>query len=101
MQDVRLFKPCDKVFAGTGFTKGTYSEYVCLAEEPEEGVLALKPDNMSYQEAAAAVTGGLEALHFLRLADVQPGQKILINGAGGSIGSIAVQLAKYYGADGS
>jgi NADPH:quinone reductase-like Zn-dependent oxidoreductase len=98
-KDVRLFKPGDKVFAGTGFTKGTYSEYVCLAEEPEEGVLALKPENMSYQEAAAVITGGLEALHFLRLADVQSGQKILINGAGGSIGSIAVQLAKYYGAE--
>jgi NADPH:quinone reductase-like Zn-dependent oxidoreductase len=98
-KDVTRFKPGDQVFGGTGFTKGTYAEYICLEEYPEEGVLALKPKNMSYQEAAGVTTGGLEALHFLRQADLKPGQRILINGAGGSIGTFAIQLAKYYRAE--
>jgi len=95
---VTQFKPGDQVFGGTGFTKGTYAEYVCLEEIPEQGVLTLKPENMSFQEAAAITTGGLEALHFLRQANIQPRQKVLINGAGGSIGTFGIQLAKYFGA---
>ncbi|EAQ99478.1 NAD(P)-dependent alcohol dehydrogenase [Congregibacter litoralis] len=90
------FSPGDPIFAATGLKFGAYGEYVVL---PATGTIVAKPGNMTFAEAAAVPLGGLNALHFLRLASIQPGEKVLINGAGGSIGAHAVQIAKSMGAE--
>jgi NADPH:quinone reductase-like Zn-dependent oxidoreductase len=95
-KEVKEFQPGDPIFASVGLGFGAHAEYKCMSSK---GAIARKPANMSYEEAAGIPTGGDNALHFLRLAKVQPGESVLVNGAGGNIGVIAVQIAKHYGAD--
>ena len=95
-KDVTEFSTGDHVFGAAGLRLGAYGEYVAL---PATYTIVSKPNNMSFTDAAAVPLGGLNALHFLRLAKLEAGEKVLVNGAGGSIGAHAVQIAKSMGAE--
>ena len=95
--EVTLFKPGDLVYGTTGMKLGANAEYTCL---PESAALVAKPSNSNHQQAAAVIFGGMTAIHFLKdKANLQRGQKVLINGASGAVGTAAIQLANYLGAE--
>lgn len=98
-QNVTRFRTGDQVYGLTGFGLGAYAEYKCMKEtDSTYGCLALKPKNISYEEATVAAYGGLLALQYMEKGNIQPGQKVLIYGASGTSGTTAIQLAKYLGA---
>lgn len=95
-EDISKFRKGDQVFGCAGLRMGAYGEYLCL---PASYTIVPKPNNMAFSEAAAVPLGGLNALHFMRRANIGNGEKVLVNGAGGSIGTFAVQIAKVMGAE--
>ena len=98
--DITQFKKGDQVYGFTGYSFGAYAEYICMSEkESTRGCFAIKPSNMNHEEAAAITYGGMLATHFMRSGNIQSGQKVLIYGASGAIGTAAVQLARCHGAE--
>ncbi len=95
-KEVTKFKEGDRVFGSTKLRLGAYGEYACL---PASYTIAPMPYNVSFEEAAAVPLGGLNAIHFMRKANIRTGERVLVNGAGGSIGLFAVQIAKSMGAE--
>ena len=95
-KDVKSYKIGDQIFGTTGMTFGSYAEYMSL---PETATMTIKPKSLTHNEAAVIPFGGTTALHFIKKAKIQKSQKVLIYGASGSVGTTAIQLAKYYGAD--
>jgi len=99
-KDIKQFKTGDQVYAMTGFSFGGYAVYKCMREkESKNGCLAIKPNNMSHEEAASVSYGGILSIHFMKKMNIQGGQKVLIYGASGAIGTVAVQIAKSLGAE--
>ncbi len=99
-KDIKRFKIGDKVFGFTGYSFGAYAEYKCMSEkDSSRGIIAKKPGNMSFEEAVSISYGGILAIHFMKSGNIKRGNKVLIYGASGAIGTLAVQLAKCYGAE--